>query len=127
MKLLKRMMTMVLAVFMFTALTACKSAPKVDPAVGYWKLTSMIDEDGVENTEDVQVLDELGLVVSLKINEDGSAVLDMFGETTDLTYAEGKMTLGEETINVTVDGDKLTMEEGGQSLVFTRAEEPVEE
>ena len=124
MKLFKRMMTLVLAVFMFTALTACKSTPKVDPAIGYWKLTSMIDEDGVENTEDVELLDGMGLSVTLKISEDGAAVLDMFGETTEMTYAEGKLTLGEEVITVTVDGDKLKMEEDGQALVFTRAEEP---
>ena len=127
MKLIKRLMTMVLTVFMVTALTACSSTPKVDPAVGYWKLTSMIDEDGVEKTEDVATLDELGLIVTLEIAEDGAAVLDMFGEATEMTYADGKMTLGDETINVTVDGDKLTMEENGQSLIFTKTEKPAEE
>ncbi len=128
MKMFKRLLTMVLTVFMFAALTACSGGgtKEPDPAIGYWELSALIDTDGKENTEDVDLLKELGLVVSLTINEDGTSVLDMFGETTELTYADGKLTAGDEVIVVTVDGDTLKMEEEGQALVFARAEKPAE-
>ncbi|MCR5372658.1 MAG: hypothetical protein K6E41_04255 [Solobacterium sp.] len=126
MKLLKRLMTLALTVFMVTALTACSSKPKVDPAVGYWKLVDMVDGDGKSGKEDVELLDSLGMYVTLEIAEDGKAVLDMFGETTEMTYADGKMTLGEEVIAITVDGTTLTMAENGQSLIFEKAEKPAE-
>ncbi|MBE6117864.1 MAG: hypothetical protein IJJ24_06140 [Solobacterium sp.] len=126
MKLLKRLMTLALTVFMVTALTACSSKPKVDPAVGYWKLVDMVDGDGKSGKEDVELLDSLGMYVTLEIAEDGKAVLDMFGETTEMTYADGKMTLGEEVIEITVDGTTLTMAENGQSLIFEKTEKPEE-
>ena len=66
------------------------------------------------------------MFVTLEITEDGKAVLDMFGEQTELNYADGKMTLGEEKIDITVDGDTLTMAENGQSLIFERTEKPAE-
>ena len=126
MKLLKRLMTLALTVFMVTALAACSSKPKVDPAVGYWTLVDMLDEDGQSGKDDVDLLAQLGMFVTLEITEDGKAVLDMFGEQTELNYADGKMTLGEEKIDITVDGDTLTMAENGQSLIFERTEKPAE-
>ena len=128
MKLLKRLMTLALTVFMVTALAACSSgtSKKVDPAVGYWTLVDMIDEDGQSGKDDVDLLAQLGMFVTLEITEDGKAVLDMFGEQTELNYADGKMTLNDETIDITVDGDTLTMAENGQSLIFERTEKPAE-
>ena len=76
--------------------------------------------------EDIQMLKELGLVATLECFEDGTAVLDLFGEKMDLTYDTQKMIFvieGQET-KFKYDGGKIMITEGDDSLTFTPAEKP---
>lgn len=114
----KALLAMALIAAMLFALVACGGS-KSD-IVGTWKLSSM-EEDG--DAVDLDSLEELGLTCTLKVKSDGTAVLDLFGDTTDLKWEDGKMwATGEEdfTVSYKLSGNKLILEEGGEKLVFKK-------
>lgn len=114
----KALLAMALIAAMLFALVACGGS-KSD-IVGTWKLSSM-EEDG--DAVDLDSLEELGLTCTLKVKSDGTAVLDLFGDTTDLKWEDGKMwAAGEEdfTVSYKLSGNKLILEEGGEKLVFKK-------
>lgn len=114
----KALLAMALIAAMLFALVACGGS-KSD-IVGTWKLSSM-EEDG--EAVDLNSLEELGLACTLKVKSDGTAVLDLFGDTTDLKWEDGKMwAAGEEdsAIPYKLSGGKLTLEQDGEKLVFKK-------
>ena len=93
--------------------------------VGNWKLTELVSDGEVAGADDIQVMESLGLTVSLEIREDGTASLVLFGvnmsgpwECTDGTNVRFVLEGG--AIDATVDGNTLTMLDGNDVLTFTK-------
>ncbi|MBQ6651007.1 MAG: hypothetical protein IJM67_07125, partial [Atopobiaceae bacterium] len=113
------------------ALVACggtSAAPSVDttPFVGTWEIYEMESDGEATSNEDVRLMrDFLGISVYLDVNEDGSLVLDVFGETMEGSWQATdastlSATLDGQPVDVTLVGDKLTVAQNGSSITFVK-------
>lgn len=101
---------------------------KVDPTpfIGTWELYEMEADDEVTTNEDIQSLkDLLGITVYCDLNEDGTAVLDVFGETLEGTWEATEAgvataTMEDQEIEITLADDKLTVAQQGASMTFVK-------
>lgn len=96
--------------------------------IGTWELSSMEAEGDSFGEEDLAMLKGLGLNVTLSMSEDKSFALDFMGEAINGTW-EAKdantVTLNAEDTLGTIDGTladgKLTIEVGGDKIVFIKS------
>lgn len=105
---------------------ASASAAAAPSFAGTWQLVSMYS-NGQETPEDtIELMREMGLDVTLALNEDGSASLDLFGEEITGTWnASG------ENLNIELLGEKMpivyedgliVLTDGSDKLRFAKAE-----
>ena len=128
----KSIITGVCAMFMAISLAACGSS---NSFAGTWQLSDTITEGQHMSEEDLKLLDEMGLHIYLDINDDNTAVLDLYGETYDATVTteDGKTVLSSEALGGTnemrLDNGKLVIYQTvpdpesdvlENSMVFTR-------
>ena len=105
------------------ALVGCGGVDK-SAYVGSWELESGSDES--LDAESIELMKSLGLEVTLTLSEDGTGSLDLFGETTDLTWeaksnSEGTITLNDSTAALKLVDGKLTLEDAtGSSMTFAK-------
>ena len=101
------------------------------PEVGTWRLTDMTEDGEPLSDEDRAMMEAMAGEFFLELNEDGTGLISMFGDTVELRWADGKMfEEGEEddAIEYTIDGDTLTMGDDEMTMTFTRGgEEPEKE
>lgn len=94
-----------------------------DPGrVGPYEMSAMISEDDGDMTEQLQLLSALGMAPTLVIEEDGSAVISMFGEELELFFDFDKMTVTveDETVPFTYENGTIVLEEDGELMSFSR-------
>ena len=94
---------------------------------GTWNLTGMTQDGQETSADDIKMLAALGLEVYLDLNDDGTAQLMLFGESMDGTWeasstTAGKVTLNGESVDMTIDGEQLKMEQAEASLTFEKGE-----
>ena len=73
------------------------------------------------------MLKDLGLTVTLELNEDGTGALVLFGEAMNgeweaASATEGSFKVEGETVDMKIADGKLTMEQSGEKLVFQKGE-----
>ena len=95
--------------------------------VGTWDLYEMEENGQITSTDDIQMLRDLGLTVTLELKDDGNGALVMFGESLEGTWeaksaTEGSFTAQDQTVGMTIADGKLTMEQNGSKLVFQKGE-----
>ena len=121
---MKKVLALLLIAVMVFALTACSGggggkADKPSP-VGTFTLSGM-SEDGEETSqEDLDLLASLGLSVTMEIKEDGTGVLNLFGEEMEFTWDADNIIVEGEKQPYTFDGTTFTMESDGTSMTFTK-------
>jgi len=115
------------AVVASLALVGCFGGKgKADAAwVGNYKLVEMAENGEVTGADDLATLEALGLTVTLSMNEDHTAVLDMFGETMSGTWeakstSAGTLTMQNQKIDLSLSNGRLTMSQNGTSLTFQK-------
>ena len=134
---MKKLLRCCLTAFLAFSLLGCQpdaqeAAPEAEPEplpiAGDYRLIEMIDETGKDVTEDLSMLEEHGKTVSLTLNEDGSGLLNMFGEENEVTWTEAFVNLNGQDIPLTFEEGKLTISdtEGKTVLVFTKDTESEE-
>ena len=75
--------------------------------------------EGKETTaEDLSLLKSKGLNCTIVLRADGTGVLDLFGEETNLTWDEKNISTGTKTMPYTRKDDQLTVTDGNSSLTF---------
>ena len=128
----KRLLALVTgALALCLALAACggtSASPSVDatPFMGTWEIYEMESDGEATSNEDVRLMrDFLGISVYLDVNEDGSLVLDVFGETMEGSWQATdastlSATLDGQPVDVTLVGDKLTVAQNGSSITFVK-------
>lgn len=94
----------------------------VKNVVGYYELYEMSSGEESYTYDELQSLKNLGLVVTLELNEDKTGELNLFGETMELTYDNKNMTVDGESSPYTVKDDKISMEHEDEKLVFQKTE-----
>lgn len=107
-------------------LIGCGGSVDKSNYLGDWQMTSGSDENLDE--ESIQLMESLGLTVTLTLNEDGTGSLNLFGEATDVTWeaksnTEGTITYEGEDAKITLNGDELTLsDDTDASMTFKRIE-----
>lgn len=105
------------------ALVGCGGVDK-SKYTGDWKLAYGSDEN--LDAESIQLMESLGLSVTLTLNEDGSGSLDLFGEKMDAKWeassnTEGKITLDGSEAKIKLSDAELVIEDStGSSMAFKR-------
>ena len=91
---------------------------------GRYTLTDMDDGSGTDSSAMLQAMAALGMSATLIVEEDGSAVMDLFGETEEfqLDFAAGVVIVGETTLSYTYEDEKLSFGEDGAYFTFTKGE-----
>ena len=120
---MKKMLAILLALLM-VLMAGCggaseRSAPE-NNAAGLYLCTGGTDENGDDMTSMLDTLSALGLYFTLELREDGTGVLDLAGDQTELTWSKSSITMEGVKNLYTLDGDTLSLKDGKESLVFTR-------
>ncbi len=114
---MKRITALALALILVFALAACGgSSGGAKP--GVYKATAMV-QDGQDVSDQLAMLESLGMEIDLVLNEDGTGYLDMYGQHLDLTWDDSNLTVDGEAEPYTMDGENLILKEGNTSLTFT--------
>ncbi len=120
--------------FLFLICGCAKSEPQLNPDLAGTYLLQKIDGGSVDEgigEEKILGLQELDLQCTLQLNEDGTAVMDIYGEQETFSWTNDELVYTEsgEAVPFTADGTTLTVmdEETAQALIFTRAPEESEQ
>ena len=95
--------------------------------IGSWELVELEENGQVTTSDDIQMLKDLGLTVTLELNEDGNSALVLFGEATNGTWeakstTEGTFKIEDQAVDMKIADGKLTMEQNGSKLTFQKGE-----
>lgn len=107
------------------ALVGCGGSASKADYTGDWKLASSSDANYDEAS--IKLMRSLGKDVSLTLNDDGKGTLTMLDDQTSVTWeaksgTEGKLKAGDTETSLTLEGDKLTMDDyKGSSYTFARS------
>ena len=115
---MKRTAKILLSVLVILSILACLAAcgSKGQPS-GTYKIVSM-EEDGMEF--DAEMIEGLGLEISITFNSDGTGTLNAMGEKQEFEWKGNTMTVDGEESTFKLDGNKLTIEEDGTKMVFSK-------
>lgn len=129
-----RLIAALLAVFGLAIAGACSGGGDKADITGSWVLTGGSIDGETITAEDLSMLDEMGLSTSLMLNEDKTASLNFAGEEMPGAWEEAdggaKITFdgaAEEGIDpmlAKLNGDELTLDFMGDSLIFKRGDPP---
>lgn len=93
--------------------------------VGDWKLVGMEENGETTSPEDIQLMEGLGMTVTLSVKEDKTFVLNVFGDETSGSWeaknpSEASLTVDGQTVSATLANGVLTMEQDGAKLSFEK-------
>ena len=99
-----------------------------DDLVGKWKLSKLVQNGSATGTDELEMMQSMGLEVSLNLSEDGSATLVLFGAKMEGTWEASDphaatLVLVGQRIPCTINADtgELSFTEGGDELTFAKA------
>ena len=85
---------------------------------GTYDLISM--EQNGESVGDIDKLKELGFTATLELKEDKTGVLNVFGQSQDITYDDKNITSDGQAVPYKFADNKITLEQDGQKMVFQK-------
>jgi FtsP/CotA-like multicopper oxidase with cupredoxin domain len=121
---MKKIWSILLAVALVFTLSVGALAADEDEIPGSYTLYNMDDGSGEDNSEAIAALAAMGMTGTLEIREDGSAVLDLFGETIDLEFDFEKETVifVDDVLDYDYEDGYLTFGDDEATFVFTKGE-----
>lgn len=127
--LIKYVIITVLPVLLIACANPNAAGGKTKSIVGTYELTSFISEQendpNAVSDEDLQKMKDLGYTCSLEVNEDGTAVMDVFGDKSEFKWDDAHFTLVDGSPADYIATDKtITIMQSGSNyrMVFTRVE-----
>lgn len=117
-KTVSTVLCLVLVLGVVFSLTACGSN-----VAGRYELTTMEMDGQVIDIEKMKILAGEDIEMYIELREDGTAILKMNEEITDMLWADGKIWPKHNTTDVSslvIDGTVLTMERDGFKLIFEK-------
>ena len=87
-----------------------------------YEITAMISEGKETPAEDLALLKSKGLTCTIVLYPDGTGVLNLFGEETDLTWDEKTISTDKKTMPYSRKDDRLTLTDGNSSLTFLKTD-----
>lgn len=114
----------VLMLLLLAVILGIHSASKATASniAGSYVLESVEGSGGGITSGDVDEMKKLGLEITLEVHDNGTAIMDVFGQTTNISYDINKMTMN-------IDGQKasfkykrrkLTIKQNGSEMVFRK-------
>ena len=122
-KTLKMILCLSLVLAMALSMVACGDKKEEKASIaGHYDLASMTI-DGKSFTQDELAALMGDLEIYVELNDDGTGVLSLSGETADMAWKDGQIwpvDEPDEKVPFTVEGKTLTMEIDGQKMVFEK-------
>ena len=93
---------------------------------GTWDLTGLVRDGQETSKQDIESLTNLGYEVYLNLNEDGTSKLSLFdrdpvtGTWEASSATAGTITMQGSTIDMTIEGDTLTVAQNNSSMTFKK-------
>lgn len=112
-KTAKILLSVLLILSVLTCLAACGSK---GPS-GTYNLVSM-EMDGEK--VDADMLEEYGVEITITFNSDGTGNIDMMGDKEEFEWKDNKIIADGDEISFQLDGNKLTLEDDGETMVFSK-------
>lgn len=115
---IKAVLCLILVMGIVCSLAACGN-----DIVGRYELIEMESNGQKLDIAALKSLAGSDIDMYLELFEDGTGVLKMDGDTTQMSWADGMIwptNQGDEKVAFTVDGDVLTLEREGVKLVFKK-------
>ncbi|MBR2561974.1 MAG: hypothetical protein IKE31_07485 [Eubacterium sp.] len=97
-----------------------EEAPEAIDLTGLYRLVEMDKEGEITGKEEIETREGLGLIVYADLKEDGTAVIDLYGETLTGTWAADGSRLEDEPVIWTPEGDLLRLVQGNTSMTFEK-------
>ena len=99
-----------------------------DPAknyVGDWKLTGMEENGEATSAEDLKLMEDMCLTITLSVKEDKSFLLNVMGEEMSGTWeaksaSEATFTIEGQSVPATLANGVLTLEQDGTKMMFEK-------
>jgi hypothetical protein len=93
--------------------------------VGDWKLVGMEEDGEAYSADDIRLMQNMGMTVTLSVKEDKSFSLNVFGEELPGTWeaksdSAATFTVDGQSVPVTLADDVLTLEQDGTKMMFER-------
>ena len=103
-------------------------AAKLSPALpGTYYLYSLVSGDEETSSETLQMMNALGLSCGLLLNRDRTGQFFLFGESTELTWTEETMNMGEGDVAYTLSDHVIVFTRGDTSMRFIKVSDEIEE
>lgn len=121
---MKKMISLLLVMLMLCGVCGLQAfADDAAELPGVYTMIDMNDGETENAAELLALMASMGMSPTLTIEEDGSAVMDLFGETMQLSFDfEAHTAVSEgEAIPYTVEGDTITFSNDGMSMVFSKS------
>ena len=93
---------------------------------GTYKLVGMQAGEEITSREDIEALEALDMTVRLYLNEDGTGILNMYGDEMAVTWSDDAMTLDGGPLNFSQDGSTLVLSLEDESLTFEKISDTVD-
>ena len=127
-KILATIVALAGAMALSFVLVGCGGGGAQQTIAGDWTLYEITgDEASAASPEDVQSLADMGMTVTMTLNEDGTGTMNMFGEQMDLTWetTDSGFSIaiqGDAAPATLTDNGNLSVDAGdGSALVFAPA------
>ena len=107
-----------LVAILLVSLVACGGG-----VAGHYNLVSMEMGGQKMDIAALQALAGTSVEMYIELNDDGTGVMCMDGETTEMCYGDGMIwpvNDADDKVPFTVDGDTLTLEQDGMKMVFEK-------
>lgn len=124
---MKNTLKIALCLILVLSTALCLVACGDDSITGKYTIYSVDDGTKTIKGDELEtILSVIGITTDsmyIELNDDGTAEMSVFGETAEMAYADGKIwptNNPDEKATFTVDGDKLTIEIEGSTMVFKK-------
>ena len=117
-KSVRAVLCLSLVAILLVSLVACGGG-----VAGRYELVSMEANGQTLDIASLKAMAGTDVDMYIELFEDGTGVMKMDGETTQMSYADGKIwptNAPDEKVEFTVKGDTLTLEQSGVKMVFEK-------
>ena len=90
--------------------------------VGTYEIVSVEGEDNSLSADDIEQMKDMDLTMTLDVRDDATAVMDVFGEKTEITYDLGDKTMeiDGQKVPFTYEDKQLEIKQNGSVMIFKK-------
>lgn len=121
----KKWVAMLASVFALCLVLAGCGGDAAKNYVGDWKLTGMEENGEATSADDIKLMEDMGLSVTMSVKEDKTFSMNVMGEEMSGTWeaksaSEATFTVEGQSVPVTLANGVLTLEQDGTKMMFEK-------